>query len=77
MYFILIYQVLLMNKKRILSGIQPSGIIHLGNYFGAIAQYLELQDENESFIFIANYHNDHRLHISGLMLYHIYKSICH
>lgn len=56
MYFILIYQVLLMNKKRILSGIQPSGIIHLGNYFGAIAQYLELQDENESFIFIANYH---------------------
>ncbi len=44
------------NKKRILSGIQPSGNIHLGNYFGAMKQYLELQEANESFIFIANYH---------------------
>jgi tryptophanyl-tRNA synthetase len=43
-------------KKRILSGIQPSGLLHLGNYFGAMKQYLELQDDNESFIFIANYH---------------------
>jgi tryptophanyl-tRNA synthetase len=43
-------------KKRILSGIQPSGFLHLGNYFGAMKQYLELQDENESFIFIANLH---------------------
>jgi len=45
-----------MNRKRVLSGIQPSGLLHLGNYFGAMKQYLELQDENESFIFIANYH---------------------
>lgn len=45
-----------MNKKRILSGIQPSGMLHIGNYFGAMKQYLELQDNNESFIFIANYH---------------------
>jgi tryptophanyl-tRNA synthetase len=43
-------------KKRILSGIQPSGMLHIGNYFGAMKQYLELQDKNESFIFIANYH---------------------
>ena len=45
-----------MSKKRILSGIQPSGMLHIGNYFGAMKQYLELQEENESFIFIANYH---------------------
>ena len=46
-----------MNKKlRILSGIQPSGMLHIGNYFGAMKQYLELQENNESFIFIANYH---------------------
>ena len=43
-------------KLRILSGIQPSGMIHMGNYFGAMQQYLELQENNESFIFIANYH---------------------
>ncbi|MBN2544914.1 MAG: tryptophan--tRNA ligase [Spirochaetes bacterium] len=43
-------------KKIVLSGIQPSGTLHIGNYFGAMKQYLELQDECESFIFIANYH---------------------
>ncbi|RUL87307.1 tryptophan--tRNA ligase [Tautonia sociabilis] len=41
---------------RVLSGIQPSGPLHLGNYFGAIRQYLELQRENEVFYFVANYH---------------------
>ncbi len=42
---------------RVLSGIQPSGPLHLGNYFGAIRQFLELQaGENEVFIFVANYH---------------------
>ena len=41
---------------RVLSGIQPSGKLHLGNYFGAIKQHLELQQENESLYFIANYH---------------------
>ena len=42
---------------RILSGIQPSGRLHIGNYFGAIRQYLKLQAEgHECFYFIANYH---------------------
>lgn len=41
---------------RILSGVQPSGELHLGNYFGAIRQHLELQDEGEAFYFIADYH---------------------
>ncbi|HPO50091.1 MAG TPA: tryptophan--tRNA ligase, partial [Spirochaetota bacterium] len=46
-----------MDKKlRILSGIQPSGILHLGNYFGAMKQFVDLQENNESFIFIANFH---------------------
>ena len=41
---------------RILSGIQPSGPLHVGNYFGALRQFLKLQDENEAFYFVANYH---------------------
>ncbi len=41
---------------RILSGVQPSGKLHLGNYFGAIVQHLELQHEGEAFYFIADYH---------------------
>jgi tryptophanyl-tRNA synthetase len=43
-------------RTRILSGVQPSGKLHLGNYFGAIKQHIELQEENECFYFIANYH---------------------
>ena len=41
---------------RILSGIQSSGRLHLGNYYGAIRQYLQLQDEGETLFFIANLH---------------------
>ncbi|MEZ6116169.1 MAG: tryptophan--tRNA ligase [Pirellulaceae bacterium] len=41
---------------RVLSGIQPTGRFHWGNYFGAIRQYIELQNENESYYFIANLH---------------------
>ena len=41
---------------RILTGVQPSGIPHLGNYFGAMKQVCALQDRGESFLFIADYH---------------------
>ena len=41
---------------RILTGIQPSGIPHLGNYFGAMRQVCDLQQKGESFLFIADYH---------------------
>lgn len=41
---------------RVLSGIQPSGQLHLGNYFGMMKPVLELQDQAESFVFIADYH---------------------
>jgi tryptophanyl-tRNA synthetase len=43
-------------SPRILSGIQPTGNPHLGNYFGAIKQHIELQEEGNAFYFIANYH---------------------
>ena len=41
---------------RVLSGIQPTGRFHWGNYFGAIQQYIDLQNEEESYYFIANLH---------------------
>src|SRR5947209_6371213 len=42
--------------RRFLSGVQPSGKLHLGNYFGAIRQHIALQDEGRCFYFIADYH---------------------
>ncbi|MHC4147154.1 MAG: tryptophan--tRNA ligase, partial [Planctomycetota bacterium] len=41
---------------RVLSGIQPSGKLHIGNYFGAMRQHLQLQAEHNCFFFIADYH---------------------
>lgn len=44
-------------KKRVLSGVKPSGEqTHIGNYFGAMRQFVQLQDEYENFIFAADYH---------------------
>ena len=42
---------------RILSGIQPSGALHLGNYFGMMRPSIELQHKGEAFYFIADYHS--------------------
>ena len=44
------------NSMRVLSGIQPSGTLHLGNYFGMMSRMVKYQSENELFCFIANYH---------------------
>jgi len=41
---------------RILSGIQPSGVLHIGNYFGMMRPGIALQAEGEAFYFIADYH---------------------
>ena len=41
---------------RILSGIQPSGKLHIGNYFGMMKPALDLQKQGEAYLFIANYH---------------------
>lgn len=43
-------------KKRILSGMQPSGKPHIGNYFGAMKQHIEMQEEFDTFLFIADLH---------------------
>jgi len=43
-------------NKRVLSGIQPSGELHIGNYFGAIRQHIAFQEENQCFYFVANLH---------------------
>jgi tryptophanyl-tRNA synthetase len=48
--------------KRILSGVQPTGKLHLGNYFGAVRQHIALQDEAECFYFIADYHSLTTIH---------------
>ncbi|AKJ04020.1 tryptophanyl-tRNA synthetase [Archangium gephyra] len=41
---------------RILSGVQSSGRLHIGNYYGAIRQFVQLQDEGQAYFFIANLH---------------------
>ncbi len=43
--------------KRVLSGIQPSGVQHLGNYFGALRQFIALQEGNEASYFMADLHS--------------------
>ena len=43
-------------RKRILSGIQPSGRLHLGNYFGMMKRMIDYQNNHDLFCFIANYH---------------------
>ena len=43
-------------KKRLLSAAQPTGLIHIGNYFGAIKQWADLQDEYESFVGVVDLH---------------------
>ena len=42
--------------KRMLTGLQPTGVIHLGNYIGAVKEMVKRQDEYESFIFVADLH---------------------
>jgi tryptophanyl-tRNA synthetase len=44
------------NKKILVSGVKPTGRVHIGNYFGAMKQFIDLQDKYESYIFIADYH---------------------
>ena len=43
-------------KKILVSGIKPTGEMHIGNYFGALRQFVELQDKFESYIFVADLH---------------------
>ena len=43
-------------RKRVLSGMQPSGLLHLGNWLGALENWNELQEEYECFFFVADWH---------------------
>ncbi len=44
------------SKKILLSGVKPTGRVHIGNYFGAMKQFVEMQNDYDSYIFIADYH---------------------
>ena len=50
-----------MSKKVFLSGVQPSGKPHIGNYFGAMKQFVELQSQHEGYAIIVDYHALHSL----------------
>src|SRR5260370_35667393 len=43
-------------RQRVLSGMRPTGNLHLGNYLGALDNWVRLQDEYECFYFVANWH---------------------
>lgn len=43
-------------KQRLLTGLQPSGTLHVGNYFGALKPFLDIYEEYESFLMVADYH---------------------
>ena len=43
-------------RPRVLSGMRPTGKLHLGNYMGALANWVKLQDEYECYFFIADWH---------------------
>ena len=45
-----------MSKKRVLSGMRPTGRLHLGHYFGALSNWLKLQEEYDCFFFVADWH---------------------
>jgi tryptophanyl-tRNA synthetase len=49
-------------KKRLLSGVKPSGRPHVGNYLGAMRQFVELAKTHESFVFVADYHAMNSIH---------------
>lgn len=46
-----------MSKEVVLSGIRPTGFLHLGNYFGAMRNYVRMQDEYNCYFFVANWHS--------------------
>ncbi len=49
-------------SKRVLSGVKPSGRPHIGNYFGAMRQFVELARNHETFVFVADYHAMNSVH---------------
>jgi tryptophanyl-tRNA synthetase len=56
---------------RILSGLQPSGRLHIGNYFGMMEAALKLQHEGDAYYFIADYHSLTSIHNGPLLRDHV------
>jgi tryptophanyl-tRNA synthetase len=56
---------------RYLTGFQPTGVLHIGNYFGALRPAIEMQDKGEAFYFIADYHALTTVHDPGMLREHI------
>lgn len=63
----------------VLSGIRPTGFLHLGNYFGALKNFIRMQEENQCYFFIADYHSltthpkssELHLHIKNVLIDYI------
>jgi tryptophanyl-tRNA synthetase len=62
--------------KRVLSGIQPSGQLHLGNYFGMMARMIRYQEENDLFCFIVNYHALTTIHDKEVLKSNTFNAAC-
>lgn len=67
-----------MNKKILVSGIKPTGQLHLGNYFGAMKQFVDLQNSGEFdlYVFLANYHALNSMQDSEGMKQYSFDLIC-
>ena len=63
-------------KKRILSGIQPSGYLHLGNYFGMMSKMIEYQDQDDLSCFIADFHALTANPDPKILSSNIYNAVC-
>ncbi len=64
---------MVLTKQRVLSGIQPTGDLHLGNYFGAIRNWVEIQEQYESFLFMADLHAITVPHDPKVLAHNTYK----
>ena len=65
-----------LKKMRVLSGIQPSGALHLGNYFGMMSRMVRYQSENDLFCFIANYHAQTTIPTAQILSENTFNATC-
>ena len=61
--------------KKIVSGMRPTGRLHLGHYFGVLQNWAQLQNENEAYFFVANWHALSTSYEDGLNLNHLSKEL--
>ena len=45
------------NKEVVVSGLRPTGFLHLGNYFGAVQNYVRMQEDYNCYFFVADWHS--------------------